>query len=173
VPEENVPNPIQTHDQETIAVILRKKAEQLKATLPKNLAFPIAQNFWANVRARKLALIRLAAQSSESGTETSRANTQKALKTFIYADTSKVDVDLLRNMHSQQFGALQTAIRCQKPNAANRDFIFCLMQSREAGTVRSKNKSEVNMREHERERLARLDAYARASERHAKRRNQA
>jgi hypothetical protein len=59
------------------------------------------------------------------------------------------------------------------PTAADRRFVFCLLKTRdERKTSRVRHELEVNMRESEREQLARRDAYERALERRAKRRNQ-
>jgi hypothetical protein len=59
------------------------------------------------------------------------------------------------------------------PTAADRRFVFCLLKTREERkTSRVRHELEVNMRESEREQLARRDAYERALERRAKRRKQ-
>jgi hypothetical protein len=59
------------------------------------------------------------------------------------------------------------------PTPTDRDFVFLLLKTRaERNTSRVRHELEVNMRESEREQLARRDAYERALERRAKRRKQ-
>jgi hypothetical protein len=59
------------------------------------------------------------------------------------------------------------------PTAADCRFVFCLLKTREERKAsRVRHELEVNMRESEREQLARRDAYERALERRAKRRKQ-
>jgi hypothetical protein len=59
------------------------------------------------------------------------------------------------------------------PTAVDRRFVFCLLKTRdERKTSRVRHELEVNMRESEREQLAHRDAYERALERRAKRREQ-
>lgn len=176
MPEEGIPIPIQTsylETLETMAATLRKKAAELEVNLPKDVAFYLAQNVRSNACALELALIRLAVHSSMAGTEITLAWTQKLLQNFIDTRSRKVVVDLLQNPPSQPVGTKEAKGKRQDPTAANRDFVFCLMRAREGKTSRAKRESEVNMRESERERLARRDAYERAMERRAKRRNQA
>ena len=55
--------------------------------------------------------------------------------------------------------------------AADRSFVFCLLKTREGRKIsRVRQELEVNMREREREQLARRDAYERELERRAKKR---
>jgi hypothetical protein len=176
---ENVPILIQTgylERMETIFATLHKKAEQLGLILPSDVAFYIAKNVPSNAHALELALIRLTAYSSLTGTQITLACTQRVLKNFIDAQERKVPVDFLQiqNPPFQQFDTKQAKIKRQDSTAADRHFVFCQVRAREGRTIRARQESEVNKREVERERLARWDAYERALERRrAKRRNQA
>jgi chromosomal replication initiation ATPase DnaA len=174
--EQNIFNLIHGNDRQAIAAILRKKVQQLEVTLPKNVVFSLAENLQSKARALELSLTRLAAHSSVAGTETTVAWTQGVLKTFIDAEAQRLAVYLHDNLHHNlpsQFSAKDAKPKRQDTAAADRDFVFCLMKAREAGSSRVKLRSEVNGRESERERLARRDAYERALERRAKWRNQA
>jgi chromosomal replication initiator protein len=51
VAEESVPNLIQSPELERLAAILQKKAELAKVTLPKDVAFYLAQTFRSSTRA--------------------------------------------------------------------------------------------------------------------------
>ncbi|MFY9743565.1 MAG: hypothetical protein WA252_09415 [Candidatus Sulfotelmatobacter sp.] len=52
--EENVPNLIQTTSLETIVAALRKRAEQVKVTLPQDRVLYIAHNIQSNARVWEL-----------------------------------------------------------------------------------------------------------------------
>jgi chromosomal replication initiation ATPase DnaA len=171
VVEERVPNPIQLPDFETRVAILRKRAEQAKVTLTKDVALYIAQNVRSNASALEGALIRLMAHSSLTGTEITLTYTQQVLKNFIAAQAGKIMVDPLQKMPPEQRGTKEAKIRRQDPTAGDRHFVFCLLKTRDGRkTSRVRHELEVNMRESERERLARRDAYERELERRARRR---
>jgi len=171
--EESIPNLIQTPDLETRVAILRKSAEQVKVMLPMDVALYIAQNVRSNASALQGALIRLLAHSSLTGTEISLTYTQYVLKNFIDAQARKVTVDPLQKLPSQQFSTKEAEIRLPDPAAADRPFVFCLLKTRDGRNAsRVRHELEVNMRERERERLARRDAYERELERLAKKRKQ-
>ena len=171
--EERVPNPIQTPDFETRVAILRKRAEQAKVVLTKDVARYIAQNVRSNASALERALIRLMAHSSLTGTEITLAYTQQVLKNLIAAQAREIMVDPLQKMPSEQRGTKEAKISRQDPIAADPHFVFCLLKTREGRkTSRVRHELEVNMRESERERLARRDAYERELERRARRRKQ-
>ena len=170
--EESVPNLIQTPDLEAIVAILRKRAEQMEVTLPTEVALYLAQNVRSNERELDLALIRLIAHSSVTGTAITPTYTQRVLKNFIDAQGHKVPVDPLQKLPSQQFGTKEPKVRFQDSIAADRQFVFCLKIQDGRKIIRVRHELEVNMRESERERLARGDAYARELERRAKKRKQ-
>ena len=171
--EESVPRLIPTTDLETRLAILRQIAEQEKVTLPNDVALFIAQNFRANASASGLALLRLMAHSSLSGTEITLNYTQQVLKHFI-DQARKVTVDPLQNLPSQPFGTKEVKISRQDPATPDHHLVFCLLKSREGRkTSRVRRELEVNMRESERERFARRDAYERELERRVKKRKQA
>jgi chromosomal replication initiation ATPase DnaA len=172
VPEKSIFNPIHGTYRQAIAAILRKKAQQPEVSLPKNVVFSLAEKLQSKARALELSLARLATHSAVSGTETTAAWTQGLLQNFIDAEAQKVAVYFHQNPLSQ-VSVNEVKSKGQYPAAADRDFVFCLMKAREAGSSRVKLRSEVSRRESERERLARRDAYERAEERRAKRRNQA
>jgi hypothetical protein len=174
VREESIFHLIPTADLETRVAILRERADQLKVTLSRDVALYIAQNVRSNARAMDLALIRLLAHSSLTGTEITLTYTQRVLKGCIDAQTRTVAVDRLEELPSQQFGSKEAKIRRHDPTAADRGFIFCLLKAREGRkTSRVRCELEVNMRESERERLARRDAYERELECRTKKRKQA
>jgi hypothetical protein len=62
--KESASNLIQPTELETIVAILRKRVEQVKVMLPKDVAFDIAQNVRSNARTLDLGLNRLMAHSS-------------------------------------------------------------------------------------------------------------
>ena len=167
--EESVPNMIQTPDLETAVAILRKSAEQEKVALPKDVTLYIAQNLRLNAGALQGALIRLIAHSSLTGTEITLNYTRQVLKNFI--DAQAREVNPLQKLNSQQPGAKETKIKRQDPIAAGNHFVFCLLKTRDGRrTSRVRHELEVNMRESERDRLARRDAYERELERCARKR---
>ena len=164
--EESVPNPIQAPELERMVAVLRKRAEQAKVTLLKDVAFYLAQNIRSSTRALEGALLRLIAHSSLTGTKITLPYTQQVLKNFIDTQAGTVTINPLQRLPSQQFDTKEAQIRRQDPTAANLGFVFCLLKIRDGGNI----EFEVNMRESERERLARRDAYERESERRAKKR---
>jgi chromosomal replication initiation ATPase DnaA len=171
VGEENIPNLIQTPDLETRVAILRESAEQVKVTLPTDVALYIAQNVRSNARALQVALIRLLAHSSLTGTEITLTYARRVLKNFIDPQACKVTAEPLQKLVFQQFGTEKAKIRRQDPTATDRSFVFCLLKTRDARKIsRVRQELEVNMREREREQLARRDAYERDLERRAKKR---
>ena len=173
VGEESVPKLIQTPDLETRVAILRKRAKQAQVTLPTDVALFIAQNVRSNESALVGALMRLMAHFSLSGTEITLKFTQQVLANFIAAEARKVIVDPLQKLPPGQRGTKEAKIRRQDPTAADRHFVFCLVKTREGRkTSRVRHELEVNMRESERERLARCDAYERELERRSKKRKQ-
>jgi len=170
--DESAPNMIPTPDFEAIVANLRKKAEQVKVKLPADVALYIAQNVRSNARALDLALIRLIAHSSLTGTAITLTYTQRVLKNFIDAQAHKVTVDPLQKLLSQQFGTKEAKIK-RDPTVADSDVVFCLLKIRDGRkTSRVRHELEVNMRESERVRLARRDVYERELECRAKKRKQ-
>jgi hypothetical protein len=82
-----------------------------------------------------------------------------------------VTVDPLQKILPGQRATKEAEIRRHDPTAADRPFVFCLLKTRdERKTNRVRHEFEVNMRESEREQLARRDAYERELERRAKKR---
>jgi hypothetical protein len=166
---ESVPNLIQAPDLEKRVAILRKKAEQVRLMLPTDVALYIAQNVRSNASALETALIRLMAHSSVTATEITLKYTRQVLANFIAAEARKVTVDPLRKVPSQPFGTKEAEIRCHL--TATNHFVFCLLKTRDGRkTSRVRHELEVNMRESERDRLARRDAYERELEHRAKKR---
>jgi len=171
VREERVRNLIRTPDLETKVAILRKKAEQEKVMLPEDVALYIAQNVPSNTSALDGALIRLIAHSSLIGTDITLNYTKQVLKNFIDLQARKATVDPFQKMSLEQHGTKEVNITRQDPTATDRSFVFCLLKTRDARKIsRVRQALEVNMREREREQLARRDAYERDLERRAKKR---
>jgi chromosomal replication initiation ATPase DnaA len=157
VVEQSIPNRFQNPGLETKVAIVLKIAEQMKVTLPTDVALYIAQNR-SNALALQGALTRLLAHSSLTGTEITLTYTRQVLKNFIEPQARNVTVESVRELLSQRFGMREAKIRRQDPTAADRHFVCCVL--------------EVNMRERERECLARRDAYERDLERRTKKRKQ-
>jgi len=184
VGEESVPNPIQAHELERMVAVLRKRAEQAKVTLPNEVAFYLAQNIRSSTRALEGALLRLIAHASMTGTAITLTYTRQVLKHFIDAEAHKVGVaqarkllvdslvDSFPKMPPEQSGMIEANIRRQDRVASAHDFVFCLQTRDGRNNRRVRHQMEVNMRESERERLARWDAYERGLERRAKTRKQ-
>jgi Bacterial dnaA protein len=172
VGEESVPNLIQPPDLDAIVANLRKRAEEMEVTLPTDVALYIAQNVRSNERALELAVIRLIAHSSVTGTEITLATTQRVLKNFIDAQAHEFTPYPLQELPSQQFGTKEAKTK-RDPTATDSAFVFCLLKARDGRkTSRVRHELEVNLRESERERLARRDVYERGLERRAKKRKQ-
>jgi len=172
VGEQSVPNPILAFELERIAAVLRKRAEQFEVTLPKIVALYLAQNIRSGTKALEGALLRLIAHSSMTGTAITLTYTRQALKHFIDAQAHEVPVAPFPKMPPEQSGTIEANIKRQNRVASDHDFVFCL-QTRDVRTNRRvRHELEVNMRESERERLARWDVYERGLERRAKTRKQ-
>jgi hypothetical protein len=137
------------------------------------VALYIAKNVSSNTIALETALLRLRTHSWATGTEITLAYAQQVLKGFIAAQARKVTVDNFQELPSQRSGTKEAKILRPQPFAADHDFVLCLLKTREGRkAIRVRNELEVNMRESERERLARRDGYERELERRAKRRKQ-
>jgi chromosomal replication initiation ATPase DnaA len=167
VREESVPNLIQSLGLEARLTFLRNRAKQEELKLPTDVALYIAQNVRSNARALEGALARLMAHSSFTGTQITLKYTQQVLANFIAAEAQNVDVDPLQKLLSQPFGNKEAKIGRQHPTGPDRDFVFWLVKTRDGRTSRIRHELEVNMRESERERLARRDAFERELERRA------
>jgi Bacterial dnaA protein len=171
VAEERVPNLIPRFGLEATIAILRKSAEQKKVKLPKDVALYVAQNLRSNAQALEGALMRVIAYSSLTGTEITLATTQRVLKDFIDEQGHDVAIDSLPSLIPQRFGTKEAKIRFQDSTAADSQVVFSLLKAGDGRKTR--RVLEVNMREGERERLARWDRYERELECHAKKRKQA
>ena len=165
---ENVPNPIQAPELERMAAVLRKRAEQARVTLPQDVAFYLAQNIRSSTRALEGALLHLIAHASMTGTAITLIHARKLLQRFIDAQAQTVLVDSFPKMPAEQSGTIAANIRRRNRAASDHDVAFWL-QTRDGRTSRRvRQVLEVNLRESERERLARWDAFERALERRAK-----
>ena len=169
--EQTLPNLIQTFDLERRAAILQKRAAQQKVKLPKDVALYLAQNVRSSSSTLECVLRLLIVNSSFTRTEITLTYTQQLLKNIINLEARRFTADPLQNMHLDQRGTNEARTRPQDPMAAGSPVVFCLLKMQQ-GRTRVRNELEVNMRESERERLARGDAYERESERRAKKRKQ-
>ena len=167
--EERVPNTIQAPELERMAAVLQKRAAQAKVMLPRDVAFYLAQNIRSSTRALEGALLRLINHSSLTGTEITLTYTQQVLKNFIETKAGTVTLNPPQKLPAQQFHPKEAQIRRQDPTETDLGFVLCLLKIRDRG----KNVFEVNMRESERERMARRNAYERESELRAKKRKHA
>ena len=168
--EESFRNPIRTPDLETKVAILRKRAEQEKVKLPEDVALYIAQNVRSDASALEGALFRLIAHSSLISTDITLNYAKLVLKNFI-DQPRKATVDPFQKMSLGQRGTKEANITRPAPTTADPSFVFCLLKTRERGKIsRVRHELEVNIREREREQLARRDAYERELEIRAKKR---
>jgi hypothetical protein len=172
VREERVPNLIHNPDLDAIVANLREMAGQIKVVLPTDVALYIARNFQSNASALERALIRLLAHSSMSGTEITLAYTQRVLGGGIGKQARKATIDPPQKLFSEQIGTRQATSRRQDPTTTDSPFVLCLLKTRDGEKSRVRHELLVNMRETERERMARRDAYERDFERRAKKRKQ-
>ena len=158
---------------------LQKRAGQQKVVLPIDAALYIAQNVGSNASAwaggaLEGPLTGVLTHSSVTGIEITLKYTQQVLARFIAAEARKVDVDLPQKRLSLPLGTKEAKIRPQDPTAADRDFVLCLLGTRdERKSTRVRLELQVNMRESERDRLARRDGYERELERRARKRKPA
>jgi len=179
VEAQSVPSPIPAPELERMVAVLRKRAEQEKVTLPQDVAFYLAQNIRSSTKALEGALLRLIAHASTTGTAITLTYTRQVLKHFIDAQAHKVLVaqarkllvDSFSEMLPEQSGTIKADIRRQDRVVSDQDFVFCL-QARDGRNRRVRHELEVNMRESERERLARWDVYEWGLVRRAKTRKQ-
>jgi hypothetical protein len=178
--EASVPHLVLTPDLDARVAILRKAAAKIELTLPADVTLYIAQNVRSNNRALEEAVLRLVGFSLVTNTQITLQYTQHVLRNFIAAEARKQvvePVDPLRKLPSlgsrtKGFGTKEA--RAKVPDQADRLFVFCLVKTRDGRkTSRVRHELEVNLRESERERLARRDAYDRELERRAKKRKQA
>ena len=168
---ESFHNPIRTPDLATRIAILRKRAEREKVLLPEDVALYIAQNVRSNASALEDALIRLVAHSSLTGTDITLNYTRRVLENFIDPQARQATVNPFQGMFHGRRGTTEANSRRQDPAATDHSFVFCLLKTGEERKIsRVRQELEVNMRERERDQLARLDAYERELERRAKKR---
>jgi hypothetical protein len=177
-----VPHLVLTPDLDARVAILRKKAAQVELTLPADVTLYIAQNVRSNSRALEEAVLRLMGYSLVTNTQITLQYTQHVLRNFIAVEARKhavEPIDPLRKLPSlgpRTRGFVTKEARAKGPDPAEAEhrFVFCLVKTR-AGrkTSRVMHELEVNLRESERERLARQDAYERELERCIKKRRQA
>ena len=174
--QQSFPNLIQTFDLESRAAILQERAAQEKVKLPKDVALYLAQKFRSGSRTLEGALRLLINNSSFTRREITLTFTQQLLKNLTNLEARTSTVDPFQKIHSQkihfeQRGTNVSRVGLEDPTAAHHDVVFCLLKIQH-GRTRVRNELEVNMREGERERLARRDAYERDFERRAKNRKQ-
>jgi hypothetical protein len=164
------PDPVQATDLETIVAILRKQAQQANVKLPKDEAFYIALDIQSSVRALELTLKGRTAHPAFAGTQITLAYTQQLLKEVIEAQAREA-VDLLRQKQlALLYGAKQPEARPYDLPPADRDFVFLSLKIRQGRKISQVRRVlEVNMRERERESLARRDPYERYLERSVRR----
>jgi Bacterial dnaA protein len=168
--QESLPNLIPALYLETLVARLQKKADRVDVKLRTDAALYIARNVRLNERALEDALRRVIAYSSLAGTEISLAFAQRVLKSFIDEQGREVALDSLPELTSPPFGTKKAKVRFHTPIAADKELVLCLLEGRDGRKTR--RVLEVNLRESERERLARRDVYERELERRAKKRKQ-
>ncbi|MFZ0300967.1 MAG: DnaA/Hda family protein [Candidatus Sulfotelmatobacter sp.] len=176
-----VPHLVLTSDLDARVAILRKAAAKIELTLPADVTLYIAQNVRSNNRALEEAVLRLMAYSLVTNTQITLQYTQHVLRTFIAAEARKQvvePIDPLRKLPSlgsrtRGCGTKEAMAKGPDPAEADRRFVFWLVKTRDGRKIsRVRHELEVNMRESERERLARRDVYERELERRIKKRRQ-
>jgi hypothetical protein len=165
------PNLIQSPELEAMVAILQKRAKQSNVSLPKDVALYLAQNVRSNRKALEGVLLILKAHSSLTGTAITLTSTQLVLKYFIDAQGHNALLDYFPKTPPRQHGTTEAKI-CDDRAATVRDFAFCLQAQEGRKDRRVRDELQVNMRETERQRLARWDAYERGLEIRAKKRKQ-
>lgn len=169
--EWSVPNPIQAPEFEKIVAVLQKRAAQEKVALAEDAALYLAQNFRSSTRALESALLLLITHASVRRAAITLTYTQQVLQQFIGAQSHQVDP--FPKMPAEQSGTIEANIRRQNRVASEHESVFWLQTRDGRNNRRVRHVLEVNMRESERERLARWDVYERGLERRAKMRKQA
>jgi hypothetical protein len=168
--EQNSPNPVRIAEVEAAAAILLKMAERARVNLPKYAAICIVLKVGPNAHDLELALNRLIAHSALTGTEITLASTRQVMKELIDAQAREAVDLLLQKERALRYGAKPPKIGPHYLPAADRNFAFLLLKTGNAGKIsRVRQELEVNMREGERECLARRDPYERELECRAKR----
>lgn len=152
---------------EGAAALLQKRARQEQIALPRDVALYLAQSFQSNASARRTVLRGLIAYSVLTGTEITNPYTEQLLKTF-GPPGRPVAIDSLPKVYSVDAGRNETKTRRQAWTTADHDFTLCLLKISNGRKI--KDQLEVNLRESERQGLARRDIYERASELQAKKR---
>jgi Bacterial dnaA protein len=180
---DRVPHLVLTSDLDARVAFLRKTAAQIKLILPEDVTLYLAQNVRPNANTLEGALVRLMAHSSVTGTKITLQYTQHVLANFIAAEARKAGVDPLQELPSlgsgkkasgtRGFGAREARVKGPDLAEADRHLVFCLVKTRGGRkTIQVRHELEVNMRESERERLARRDVYERELECNTKKRKQ-
>ena len=169
--EESVPNPIQRPELEPMVAVLQKRAQQSRVSLPKDVAFYLAQNFRSSTKALEGALLTLIAHSLLTGTAITLTYTQRVLQSFIDLQSHNPLLDCFPELPPRRRGTIEAKISEDRA-ASVRDFVFCLQTQGGQKNRGIRHELEVNMRESERERLAKWDAHERALERRVKTRTQ-
>jgi hypothetical protein len=171
VRKDTVANLTWTIDIGSIMANVAKRAGHANVSIPPDVALYVEQTVGSNERDLRTALVRLVTHSWITGTEITLASTQRVLKKFIDAEARKSTVDPIQNLLYQNSSAKEARVRPEHCVAADSHLFLCLQKTRngrKASGVRLE--LEVNMRESEREQLARRDAYERDFERRGRKR---
>jgi chromosomal replication initiator protein len=172
--EETIYNIWSSLDLATQAAILQQEADQQNVILPEDAARYIAQGFHSNGTALRNAFARLLAHSPMYGRRLTLDSTKRILGKSIDVQGPKSTVDPLEKTLFVLHDAQQATSPRRHPVIVDSSVIFRLMKTRETRNIsRVRRQFEVNMRELEREGLARLDVYERALEILAKKRKRA
>jgi hypothetical protein len=116
--------------------------------------------------------MRLVTHSWITGTEITLTRAQQVLSKFIGAQARKSTIDPIPKLLYRNSSAKEAKVRPEHRVAEGRNFVLCL-KTRDGKKVSGvRLELEVNMRESEREQLARRDAYERDLERRARKRSQ-
>jgi hypothetical protein len=158
--------PVGDRDIEKKIAILLCTAEQENVDLPHDVAVYLAHNVRPNPGALKDVLLRLIAFSSVMGTNITLSFAKTILERFIAWQERAATVDPFQKMAFAPLEAKEAGRTRPAPTVTDLGFVLCLPKMREKQQMsRVRKQLEVNIRERERDLLARLDVYERTLER--------
>jgi Bacterial dnaA protein len=144
---------------------LQKQANRQDVVLPEDVARYVAKNFRSNASGLRAALIGLIAYSSLNRTPVTLDYTKHLLRKVVDWQVNKGTIDPLQEVSSARDKKQQATSPREPLTEVDCSVILGMKKTHETQKItQARHKFEVNMREFERERLARLDVYERAFE---------
>jgi hypothetical protein len=152
-------------DLEVKVVFLQREARQRGTHFQKDAARYFAKNFRSDALDLRVALTRLLSHSTLTGTPVTLDSTKRICGRYFELRGPDGTADPFQKIFSGQHGKRQATSPREQLVKLDGSVIHSLTETREAQKItQARQKFEVNMREFERERLARLDVYERALE---------